>query len=127
MTFPPFSEVEATITRAVMPADHLPRPEQITPERAAQALYAKDYWAMMLGGSDKQLGVAIVRSFGRGVRFGNALNSGAAMQAVRYHQQRLCTAAQAAHLDSEHLVAVRAESERCARQMGRGLNTGIAE
>ena len=127
MIFPPFSAPEIIMTRAVMPADHLPSPEQMTPERAAQALYAKGYRAMMLGGSDEQLAIAIARSFGRDVRLGDALNSGAAMQAVRYHLQRLCTVAQAAPLDPEHLAAVHAESDRCARQMGRGLKTYAAE
>ena len=115
------------MTRTVMPADHLPRPEQMTPERAAQALYAEGHRVMILSGSDEQLGLAIVRSFGRDVRFGDALNSGAAMQAVRYPLQRLCTVAQAAPLDPEHLAAVHAETDRCARQMERGLNTESAE
>ncbi|EIZ83652.1 hypothetical protein WYO_3665 [Methylobacterium sp. GXF4] len=127
MIFPPFSAPEVVMTRAVMPADHLPRPEQMTPERAAQALYAKGHRALMASGSDRQLSVAIVRSFGRDVRFGDALNSGAAMQAVRYHLQRLCAEAIAAPFDPEHQVAAQAESDRCARQMGRGLKSEAAE
>jgi len=115
------------MTRAVMPVDHLPRPEQMTPERAAQALYAKGHRALMASCSDRQLSVAIVRSFGRDVRFGDALNSASAMQAVRYHLQRLCAEAIAAPFDPEHLAAVQTESDRCARQMGRGLKSEAAE
>ena len=116
MTFPPFSEVEATMTRAVMPADRLSRPEPMTPERAAQALYAKGHRAIAASRSDDQLAIEIVRAFGPDVRFGDALNSGAAMQAVRYHLQRLCAAAIAAPFDPEHIRGVQSESDRFLRQ-----------
>lgn len=116
--FPPFSASEVVMTRAVMPADHLTRPEPMTPERAALALYAKGHRAVAAHGSDRQLAIDIVRACGPETRFGDALNSAAAMQAVRHYLQRLCAAAQADKLDPEHLDAARQETARCAWQMG---------
>lgn len=116
--FPPFSTTEVIMARAVMPADHLPRPEPMTPERAARALYDAGHRAIAATRSDGQLAIEIVRAFGPDVRFGDALNSGGAMQAVRYHLQRICAAAQADGFDPAHIAAVEQETARCARQMG---------
>ena len=116
--FPPFSPTDVIMTRAVMPADHLPRPELMTAERAARALYEAGHRAIMAGASDRDLSIAIVRAFPPTERFGDALNTRSAMQAVRYHLQRLCAEAIADPFDPEHIAAVRAESDRCARQMG---------
>ncbi|WP_342106340.1 hypothetical protein [Methylobacterium sp. SI9] len=105
------------MARAVMPADHLPRPEPMTPERAARALYDAGHRAIAASRTDGQLAIAIVRAFGPDVRFGDALNSAAALQAVRYHLQRICDAAIAAPFDPEHVAAVKQETLHCERQM----------
>ncbi|QGY06131.1 hypothetical protein MMSR116_11060 [Methylobacterium mesophilicum SR1.6/6] len=118
MHFPPFIPAEVVMARAVMPADHHVRPEPMSAERAARALYDAGHRAIMASASDRDLSIAIVRAFPPTERFGDALNTRSAMQAVRYHLQQICAAAQADKLDPEHLDAVKRETARCARQMG---------
>jgi len=97
----------------------LPQIDGVTPERAAQQLYDTGCRTLSAGLPDRQLGVLITRAFrGTDVRYGDGLNSHAAMQAVRYHLQRICAAAIAAPYDPEHIEAVKAESARFARQAG---------
>ncbi|MCJ2022136.1 hypothetical protein MKK84_32840 [Methylobacterium sp. E-065] len=103
------------MTRAVMPADHLPRPEPMTPERAAQALYDAGHRSAFLGATDGQIAIAIARSFPPDVRLGDTFNSASAYEAVRYHLRRICAAAIAAPFDPEHIAALKAEARNCAR------------
>jgi hypothetical protein len=100
-------------------AARLPQVDGVTPERAAQQLYTAGHRTLSAGMPDRQLSVLIARAFrGTDVRYGDGLNSSAAMQAVRYHLQRICAAAIAAPFDPEHIEAVEAESARFARQAG---------
>ncbi|WP_070998858.1 hypothetical protein [Methylobacterium sp. C1] len=100
-------------------ATRLTRVDGVTPERAAQQLYAAGHRTLSAGMPDRQLSVLITRAFrGTDVRYGDGLNSSAAMQAVRYHLQRICAAAIAAPYDPEHIEAVNAETAHFARQAG---------
>ena len=100
-------------------AARLPQVVGVTPERAAQQLYDTGCRVIALGTTDTRLAIMIARAFkGTDVRYGDGLNSSAAMQAVRYHLQRICAAAIAAPYDPEHIEAVKAESARFARQAG---------
>jgi len=100
-------------------APPLPQIDGVTPERAAQQLYATGCRSLSIGTTDTRLAIMIARAFeGTDVRYGDGLNSRAAMQAVRYHLQRICAAAIAAPYDPEHMEAVKAESARFARQAG---------
>lgn len=100
-------------------APPLPQVNGVTPERAAQQLYSAGYRMLSAGLPDRQLCILIARAFrGVDVRWGDGLNSSSAMQAVRYHLQRICAAAIAAPYDPEHIEAVKAESARFARQAG---------
>lgn len=102
----------------------LPAIDGVTPERAAQQLYDTGRRVLAAGLSDRQLSIEIARAFaGVDVRYGDGLNSSAAMQEVRYRLNRLCAAAIAAPFDPEHIDAVKAESARFARQAGRTSTT----
>jgi len=95
----------------------LPQIDGVTPERAAQQLYAVGHRVLAVDTTDMRLAIMITQAFrGTDVRYGDGLNSHAAMQAVRYHLQRICAAAIAAPYDPEHIEAVKAESARFARQ-----------
>lgn len=100
-------------------APPLPQIDGVTPERAAQQLYDTGCRVLSLGMTDTRLAIMIARAFkGTDVRYGDGLNSHAAMQVVRYHLQRICAAAIADPYDPEHIEAVRAESAHFARQAG---------
>lgn len=97
----------------------LPKVDGVTPQRAAQQLYDAGCRVIAVGTTDTRLAVMIASAFkGTDVRYGDGLNSSAAMQAVRYHLQRICAAAIAAPYDPEHIEAVKAETAHFARQAG---------
>ena len=100
-------------------AARLPQVNSVTPERAAQQLYDTGRRVLAAGLSDRQLSIEIARAFaGVDVRWGDGLNSSAAMQEVRYRLNRLCAAAIAAPYDREHIEAAKAETAHFARQAG---------